>query len=315
MDTTIGTSAANGVVYTRMVLVQVFWAGTFVASEIALHDQPPALTAVVRFVLTTAIYIAMCILLRDPRAVPLRARLGGVQAKGWFVLAAMGFFGVSLYTLLLHLGLSVSTAAYAALLIPTTQPIFTAILGRLAFRDAITSALVVGLMLGLVGAGLVILGGLSMIDGTLLFGNIVILAAALSFSCYAISAKFAPTALSGTENTTFSFIFGTLFLLPMPLLLGETIALSETSAPFWLSITYLVIFATVLPYLWWNDAVKRIGAARTGIFTFLMPPLAVALAAILLGHTPTTQQVLGAALALVGVALATFGWPKRARDT
>ena len=44
METTIGARAANGGVYTRMVLVQVFWAGTFVASEIALHDQPPALS-------------------------------------------------------------------------------------------------------------------------------------------------------------------------------------------------------------------------------------------------------------------------------
>ena len=47
MDTTIETRATNGTVYVRMILVQVFWAGTFVASEIALHEQPPALTALV----------------------------------------------------------------------------------------------------------------------------------------------------------------------------------------------------------------------------------------------------------------------------
>ena len=314
METTIGARAANGGVYTRMVLVQVFWAGTFVASEIALHDQPPALTAVVRFILTTAIYMAMCVMLRDLHAAPLSSRLTEIGRGAWLALAAMGFFGVALYTLLLHLGLAASTAAYAALLIPTTQPIFTAILGRLAFRDAITSALVVGLALGLLGAGLVIFGGLSLRDDTVLTGNLVIVAAALSFSCYAIAPKFAPSSLSATENTTISFVFGTVFLLPMPVLMGEAIALGDATASFWLSIAYLVVFATVLPYLWWNDAVRRIGSARTGIFTFLMPPLAVILAAIMLGHTPTPQQILGGALALCGVALATFGWPGRARN-
>ncbi|WP_372426700.1 DMT family transporter [Salinarimonas chemoclinalis] len=313
MDTTIGSRATNGAVYARMVLVQVFWAGTFVASEIALHDQPPALTAVVRFVLTTAIYVAMCVMLADAAAPRLRERVREISAGGWLALAAMGFFGVSLYTLLLHLGLGASTAAYAALLIPTTQPIFTAILGRLAFRDAVGSALVVGLALGLVGAGLVILGGLSVSDTALLGGNLVIVAAALSFSCYAVSAKFAPATLSSTESTTLSFVFGTLFLLPMPVLMGESLALAGATPPFWLSIAYLVVFATVLPYLWWNDAVKRIGSARTGIFTFLMPPMAVALAALVLGHTPGPQQILGGALALAGVALATFGWPGRGK--
>jgi drug/metabolite transporter (DMT)-like permease len=315
MEITIAARPTNAAVYARLILVQVFWAGTFVASEIALHDQPPALTAVVRFVLTTAIYLTMAVMLRDRDAAPLRRRLAEISASGWLALAAMGLFGVSIYTLLLHLGLANSTAVYAALLIPTTQPIFTAILSRLAFREAVGSALVVGLALGLGGAGLVIFGGLSLSDGALLSGNLVIVAAAASFSCYAVSAKFAPAELNATESTTVSFVFGTLFLLPMPILMGESFALQGAATPFWLSIAYLVVFATVLPYLWWNDAVKRIGSARTGIFTFLMPPLAVALAAFLLDNRPEPQQILGGALALCGVALATFGWPRRSRSS
>lgn len=313
MDITIAARQTDAPVYARLILVQIFWAGTFVASEIALHDQPPALTAVVRFLLTTAIYLTMAVMLRDRSAAPFRQRLAAISWGGWLALAAMGLFGVSLYTLLLHLGLATSTAAYAALLIPTTQPIFTAILSRLAFRKAVGSALVVGLAVGLAGAGLVIFGGLSLSDGALLSGNLVIIAAAASFSCYAVSAKFAPAALSATENTTLSFVFGTLFLLPIPILMGENFALHGATMPFWLSIAYLVVFATVLPYLWWNDAVRRIGSARTGIFTFLMPPLAVALAALLLDQRPEPQQILGGALALCGVALATFGWPARTR--
>ncbi|MFN3685724.1 DMT family transporter [Salinarimonas sp.] len=312
MEQAIARRGTVGGIYIRLVLVQLFWAGTFVASEVALHDQPPAVTALVRFFLTTAIYGAMCIVVRDATASPLLMRLRDVTVRNWLALTAMGFFGVSLYTLLLHIGLAASTAAYAALLIPTTQPIFTALLSRLAFGEAVGSAIIVGLALGLVGAGLVLLGGLSSSEDALLIGNVVIIASAFSFSCYAVSAKFAPASLSSIENTTLSFVFGTLFLLPMPLLLGETLSLTDTTPSFWVSIAYLVVFATVLPYLWWNDAVKSIGSSRTGIFTFLMPPLAVALAALVLGHMPVPIQIIGGVLSLCGVALATFGWPRRA---
>jgi drug/metabolite transporter (DMT)-like permease len=73
------------------------------------------------------------------------------------------------------------------------------------------------------------------------------------------------------------------------------------------------VFATVLPYLWWTDAVRRIGSARTAVFTFLMPPMAVVLAALILGQSSSSLQLVGGALALSGVALATFGWPRLRR--
>ncbi len=224
----------------------------------------------------------------------------GSSVRDWAVLAAMGFFGVAAYTILLHLGLRHSTAANAALLIPTTQPVFTALLGAAVLGERPPAKLWLGLGLGLVGAILVIshdAGG-----SVALSSNVLIVLSAFAFSCYAVSAKFSPDRLDSLETTTLSFGFGMVFLLPMPFLLGEPVDLANASTTFWLSIAYLAIFATLLAYLWWNQAVKALGASRTGIFTFLMPPFAVALAALVLGHAPTAQQILGGCLALGGVA-------------
>ena len=290
-------------IFVKLVLVQIFWAGTFVASEIALHEQPAATTAAVRFVVTTACYVALCSVFARQRE-PLWPRLWDLSVRDWAVLAAMGFFGVAAYTILLHLGLRHSTAANAALLIPTTQPVFTAVLGAAVLGERPPAKLWLGLGLGLVGAILVIshdAGG-----SVALSSNVLIVLSAFAFSCYAVSAKFSPDRLDSLETTTLSFGFGMVFLLPLPFLLGEPIDLANASTTFWLSIAYLAIFATLLAYLWWNQAVKALGASRTGIFTFLMPPFAVALAALVLGHAPAAQQILGGCLALGGVALATF---------
>lgn len=301
------TAPLGRTVYIKLVLVQLFWAGTFVASEIALHAQPAGVTALTRYVLTTSIYAALCLILSKHR---LSEKLRTVTALQWLALVGMGFFGVLLYTVLLNIGLTRSTATYAALLIPTTQPIFTALLSRFVFREKASQALVAGLTLGLMGAACVIWSDLQQHDDKQLSGNIIILLSALSFSLYAVCSKFAPSQLSSLENTTLSFVFGTLLLIPVPCLLGERYSLAGADTQFWLSIGYLVIFATLLPYLWWNEATKEIGSARTDVFTFLMPPLAVVLSTLLLGHLPLTLQIVGGVLAMLGVSLSTFNFSR-----
>lgn len=297
----------------KLILVQLFWAGTFVASEIALQTEPPAFTAVVRFVVTTSCYCGLLGLMNCRGSAATLPRLRRVTRRGWFVLAGMGFSGVFMYTLLLHAGLERTTAAYAALLIPTTQPIFTAALSRIVFRDPISAGTLAGLILGLAGASLVISQGAGSMS--LLSANVTIIASAFAFSCYAVCSKLSPVELTSIETTTVSFLFGTLFLLPMPFVFREAIDITAATPRFWLSILYLVIFATLLPYLWWNEAVRAIGSAKTGVFTFLMPPLAVVLAAAVLGHAATTQQIVGGVLALAGVAFATTELPFRRRVT
>ena len=296
-------------IHFKLVLVQLFWAGTFVASEIALITQPPALTALVRFILTTSGYILLCISMPSNFSDSLWVRCRQVSLLQWIALTMMGVFCVTVYTLLLHLGLESSTAAYAALLIPTTQPIFTAILSRVILKGALTASLIAGLALGFVGATLIVVEGFQDSNEKLLLGNLTIILAALSFSVYAVSARFAPPILSSTETTTISFLIGTLALCPMPFFFSESYALTDVTWSFWLSIAYLVIFATILPYLWWNQAVKEIGSTQTGVYTFLMPPLAIILAMIILNHQPSIIEIFGGLLAMSGVALATLGIP------
>lgn len=291
----------------KLVLIQIFWAGTFVASEIALLNQPPAFTAIVRFFLTSVGYVLLCLYVRGSNASSLAYRLRKLRVSEWFTLFMMGFFCVTIYTLFLHFGLTKSTAAYAALLIPTTQPLFTAILSSFLEKGSLNRSLFVGLALGFCGATLILSESYATSSESISNGNILILLAAASFAVYAVSARRAPATLSSVESSAISFIIGTCALLPAPFLLNEQIDLGVLNAQFIISILYLVIFATFLPYLWWNSAVKEIGSAKTGIYTFLMPPSAILLAYLVLGQSPTFLEIFGGLIALSGVAIANFG--------
>jgi len=291
----------------KLVLIQIFWAGTFVASEIALLNQPPAFTAIVRFVLTSFGYILLCVYLRGSSESPLFLRLRKLGVREWFTLFMMGFFCVTIYTLFLHFGLTKSSAAYAALLIPTTQPLFTAILSSFLEKGSLNRSLIIGLVLGFFGAALILSESYATSSESTSHGNLLILLAAASFAIYAVSARRAPSALSSVEASAVSFVIGTCALLPAPFLLNEQIDLGILNSQFVFSIFYLVVFATFLPYLWWNSAVKELGSAKTGIYTFLMPPSAILLAYLVLGQSPTIMEVFGGVIALFGVAIANFG--------
>jgi drug/metabolite transporter (DMT)-like permease len=54
-------------------------------------------------------------------------------------------------------------------------------------------------------------------------------------------------------------------------------------------------------FVWYNDGVRRLGAARAPVFINLVPVFAVALGALLLAERIDASTLAGGALVLVGV--------------
>jgi drug/metabolite transporter (DMT)-like permease len=61
----------------------------------------------------------------------------------------------------------------------------------------------------------------------------------------------------------------------------------------WAALAYLVIFGTVIPFLWFYEGVKALGAARAAQFINLVPPLAVAESILVLGEPFTPALGVG----------------------
>jgi len=71
----------------------------------------------------------------------------------------------------------------------------------------------------------------------------------------------------------------------------------------WAALAYLVVFGTVLPFLWFYEGVKALGAARAAQFINLVPPLAVAESILILGEPFRPALLVGAALVVAGLYL------------
>ena len=78
------------------------------------------------------------------------------------------------------------------------------------------------------------------------------------------------------------------------------------NTPTVITLIYVAIFPSVLAFIFWNRAVRDIGANRAGAFIHLMPVFSSILAIIFLGETIETFHLQGIGLVFAGILLVTF---------
>jgi drug/metabolite transporter (DMT)-like permease len=79
---------------------------------------------------------------------------------------------------------------------------------------------------------------------------------------------------------------------------------SDYSAPGWLLIAYIIIFGTMVPYLFVIGGIRRLSASTSSVIGMLEPVIAGVFAWIWLSQSWSAIQLLGGAIVLVGVYIA-----------
>jgi drug/metabolite transporter (DMT)-like permease len=279
-----------------LLLVMGIWGSAFSVTKAATVEMPPVLIAFLRFALAAAILLPLA-LLRPRQSPPMAARY-------WITVAAMGLCGFTLFQAGSNIAQTYITATQAAI-IQSIIPVLTAILAALVLRERLSGLRVAGIALSLVGVLVVVLvAAPSERAHDPLLGGAIMLAAVGMWAIYTVLAK----RLSGADLlhvTAYSTAFGALFLLPLALLESGGRALPAISVLGWLSIAYLGILSSALASLLYNRSLAELEANQAATFINLVPIVGVAVAVLFLGEPLIGWQLVGGAVTLVGVWLAT----------
>jgi drug/metabolite transporter (DMT)-like permease len=288
-------------VYLKLVGVAAIWGGTFVAGRIASAEMPAATAALWRYVFASGVLLVAAVVLE--RGLP---RLTGRQ---WLGVTLLGATGVAAYNLCFMWGLKTVPAGRASLIV-ALNPAATLAGAALLFGERLDVRKVAGILIALLGAAIVIGRGdpLGLVRGELGAGELTILGCVASWSAFTLIAKRLMAGLSPLAITVYASLTGTLMLAAATLAEGAALVPQATPSA-WAALAFLGAFGTAVAFVWYNDGVRRLGAARAPVFINLVPVFAVVLGALVLGERIDASMVAGGALVLAGVY--TLNAPRR----
>lgn len=298
-------------VYLGLVYVAACWGlnAVLVKSAIAILD-PLAFTAL-RFLAMTPLAFALVYVMRERIAI----RRG--DALLLIVCAACGY---GFYQYMWILGLA-NTSAFALSLLGATAPVLTLVLVALMGHERVPSARWAGA--GIALFGIAIFEGAFAGHATFRLGDVLALLSSVSFAGYNVVTarligRYSPTALMAVTMT-----IGMLMILPAGLPRLAHADLGHLGWGVWGPFIFAVFFPIVLTWPVWNYGIAQIGAARAGLFGFLVPIVAGISSVFILGERFEVHQIAGAAISIAGMVLAVvFGkysvaaiWAERVEGT
>ena len=270
----------------------VLWASAFVGIRAVAADLSPGALAVGRL-LVGSLALGVVVALRRP-AWPSRRDLGWIAAVG------VVWFGA--YNVALNAAEQLVDAGTAAMLV-NVGPILIALFAGLFLGEGFPPRLVVGSAIAF--GGTIIIGlatsGAS-IYAAAPIGITLCLVAALAYAAGVTIQKPILGRVAALQVTWLACCVGTLVTLPfVPQLIGE-LGTAPISAVGWL--VYLGVFPTAIAFTTWAIALNRTTAGRLGSTTYLVPPVAILLAWLMLSEVPPALALAGGALCIGGVIVA-----------
>jgi drug/metabolite transporter (DMT)-like permease len=286
--------------YIFIILSIVNWSGNFVASRGLAGVAEPAVLTLMRWALATALFA--------PFGLAAFWRERAEIFKLFLPLSVIALCGVSLYDTLIFLA-GQSSEALNMSLISTLSPLLTALASQFFLGQRVGTKMYIGIAVSTFGVCLLVTDGNLARLATLRFaqGDLIILLTAMMSAVYNLTVKAVSGRVSQTALLMACCLFGTAYLVPVTLWEGGgRIVLPAMTATLAGGLVYLAVFASLLCYLLWNMAVEALGAARTTMFYYALPPLSGLAAWVVLGETVSANQLLSGFIILAGIMAALY---------
>ena len=286
----------NNQPYILLTLTSLFWAGNIVLARYVAGHVPPLTLSCLRW------YGTFLILL--PFAWPHLKRDWPVLRAHLPLLLLLSVLGFA-YNNAISFWAMQYTEALNALLIQSAGPLFVALWTLALFGMRLTGAQLAGIAISLVGVLTIILRGdwsalasIRFNRGDLMFGSSLV-----AFGLYSALMLRRPVT-HPLSLISFTTCCGATMLIPFSIWefsTGVTLKLDAISLA---TLAYVIVFPSTLAYTFFNRGLTLIGPNRAAPFFHLVPMFGSAMAILLLGEQLRLFHLIGYALVLAGVVIA-----------
>jgi drug/metabolite transporter (DMT)-like permease len=218
------------------------------------------------------------------------------------LLVTLSWAGFALPQILGAVGLERSSATHGALLSPL-EPIGILVGAAFVLRESLGLAHLVAGAFGVAGTVLIVASGAGDARTGDLRGDLLIAAGHLCWAIYTLAAKPLVDRHDPLRVAIFAALLSWIPLVP----LAATESFDATRAlPALAWVLLLAFLATAMGMVAWNRALREVSASTMALFVFVQPVVGLAIGVVALGEGVGWWAILGAALIVLGVAIATL---------
>ena len=277
----------------QIVLFCMLWSFAFVAGKVGVADCPPLLLLTARFLLAGVLILGLARLFGEH---------GPLRWRDIAVCALLGLANNALYLGFSYTGMLTVSAGLSGLII-SANPVVTAVLAALLLNEPLTGRKIAGLALGVIGVTFIVWHRLALgIEGWQ--GVLFTLASLASLVAGTILFKrLSPQGSLWIGNGVQNLAAG-VAMAPLAFSLSSVRDITP-SWPLAAAFAFLVLGGSILAYWLWFRLLKLYGATAASAWHFVMPPLAMLFAWMVLGEAIDGRDLLGVIPVAIGIYLVT----------
>ena len=228
-----------------------------------------------------------------------------IEKKDRLTILKCGLFGMSINIAAFIAGLDYSTPVNSSILI-IISPIFVVILSFFIFKNKINFIKILGIILGFIGAMILILtaDSNSSIGRNIPLGNFLFIVNSISYAYYLIIVK--PMAEKYDLITLFKWLFLIGLIFNFPLGINQFLDVDWASLPLWeavLPMVFVVVGTTCMTYFLNGYALSKITSTEVAVFMYLQPIIGILFAIFTKSDTITLIMFVASVLIFTGVYL------------
>lgn len=199
-----------------------------------------------------------------------------------------------------YVGLTMTTASAAGLIIGTNV-VFVALFSRLLFGERLGRRRLLGLGIALLGLiTLTTRWDLSVLDGSQMAGNLLVLLSAVCIGVSVVTSRIALRNLSAEQWSLSLHLLLPPALLALYFLVPMDGGLSSTNIP---AALFIGLVCTTVPTVLWTSALRHISVVTSATVLMVESAFAVFLSWLFLGEVIDAYVLVGAAMIFVAILL------------
>lgn len=271
----------------------VCWGSMYIAAKQATGAVHPLNIAFGRYLFASLFFLPFVI-----------KKIRKIERKDIYIATLVAMLPAGIATIFNMWGIKFSSASNVAIII-NTNPLIVAAFAPLFIKEVLSKKAKLGMLVGFLGLYITIFQGFNvtgLFESQHILGNVIAFIAVL---CIAFGTIFQKKYIKKYGSITMVALtfFTSLILLTLVATIGGTISQFPTQGTDLWAIVYIGTIATILPFLFFYNGIKHIGASKAASYKMMIPIFTAVLAVLFLQEQLTSYTLTGLIATLSGVYL------------